>query len=82
VNYAVRGQDASGLRFGERAQTQPPRIDDDLLSLIAKGADVYYVADDLAPRGILEDELVPGVKPVPVRDLPALLGRFEEIWHW
>ena len=27
VNYAVRGQDASGLAFGERRQTEPPRLD-------------------------------------------------------
>jgi hypothetical protein len=26
VNYLVRGQDAGGLKFGERAQTQPPRL--------------------------------------------------------
>ena len=30
VNYAVTGQDASGLAFGGVAQTCPPRIDRDV----------------------------------------------------
>jgi len=33
VNYAVREQDASGLAFGDRRQTQPPRLDEDVAKL-------------------------------------------------
>jgi hypothetical protein len=82
VNYGVRGQDATGLRFGARAQTQPPRLDRDLLSLIEKGGDVFYLQDDAAARGILPEELIPGLKAVKVGELPALFRRFDRVWHW
>jgi len=82
VNYGVREQDASGLAFGARAQTQPPRIDHDLTSLIAKGADVYYVRDDAAARGIVGDDLIEGLTPVSADDLPALFSNFQHVWHF
>jgi hypothetical protein len=82
VNYAVRGQDASGLRFGVRAQTQPPRIERDLLALRSKGASIHYVQEDLAARGLHPDELVPGLEPVRAEDLPRLFRGFDLVWHW
>jgi hypothetical protein len=82
VNYAVQGQDASGLAFGARAQTQPPRIDADLARLIGKGVDVWLVEDDAAERGLERSDLIPGVKPVPRSGLPGLLSGFDQIWHW
>ncbi len=82
VNYGVRDQDASGLRFGARAQTQPPRIDRDLLALIDKGGEVFYIRDDASIRGIRPDEVIPGLKPVKTTDLPALFRRFDRVWHW
>jgi hypothetical protein len=82
VNYAVRGQDASGLRFGERAQTQPPRLERDLESLKAKGIAVYYVEDDARARGIQADELVGGLTAVRGESLPSLFRGFEQVWHW
>ena len=51
VNYAVKGQDASGLAFGDRRQTRPPRIDEDVAKLIPKGVRVFIVEDDLRDRG-------------------------------
>ena len=82
VNYGVRGQDASGLRFGKRAQTKPPQIDRDVDALIRKGADVYYVADDATARGIASTELLEGLKPVGKNDLASLLGGYDQVWHW
>ncbi len=52
VNYAVKGQDASGLAFGDRKQTQPPDLSGDLVRMIAKGVNVYAVSDDLVARGL------------------------------
>ena len=37
VNYAVRGQDASGLSFGDQRQTQPPQLAKDLEKVKEKG---------------------------------------------
>src|SRR6185436_2241405 len=52
VNYAVRGQDASGLAFGAKRQTQPPRLEDDVAKLLGKGVEVAYVAEDAVERGL------------------------------
>lgn len=82
VNYAVKGQDASGLAFGERKQTQPPKIDQDVLLLVGKGIDVYVVEDDAAERGLERNDFVAGVKPVSRAGLPKLLGGYDQIWHW
>jgi sulfur transfer complex TusBCD TusB component (DsrH family) len=82
VNYAVRGQDASGLEFGRWKQTEPPRVAHDLAMLIAKGATVYALADDLAARGIAADELLDGVEPIGLPALAGLLPRYGHVWHW
>jgi len=82
VNYPVRGQDASGLTFGERAQTQPPRLADDVAKLVGKGARVLVCAEDLAERGLKPDELIDGVVMVQRREIPGLLGEYDHVWHW
>ena len=82
VNYAVKGQDASGLAFGDKRQTQPPRIDEDLARLMSTGVEVYLMADDAEARGIASGELIAGVKPIGRASLPGLLGRFDQVWHW
>jgi len=82
VNYLVRGQDASGLRFGAWEQTQPPRLDDDLAKLVEKGAKLYAVREDLAERGIAEAPLMDGFETIGRRDLARLLNRYERVWQW
>jgi hypothetical protein len=82
VNYAVRGQNASGLVFGQKQQTQPPQVDGDLASLIKKGVQVHYVEEDAAARGIAASELIEGLQPVRQGGLAALFDRFEQVWHW
>jgi sulfur transfer complex TusBCD TusB component (DsrH family) len=82
VNYAVRGQDAAGLVFGDKPQTQPPRLDRDLGRLVEKGATVYLVEEDLAARGIQRGELLEGITQVSSTTLPTLFGTFEHVWHW
>ena len=82
VNYAVHGQDASGLEFGRWKQTQPPQLERDLTSLIEKGAAVYVLAESLVERGLREAELVKGVEPVRLCDVSALLPRYARVWFW
>ena len=82
VNYAVRGQDARGLEFGAWKQTEPPRIERDLASLIAKGGNVYALGEDLEQRGIDSPALLEGVRPLRMPMLPALLAGYERVWHW
>ena len=82
VNYAVKGQDASGIAFGERKQTQPPDLAGDLARLIAKGVEVHVVEEDLAAHGLVTAELIDGLKPLKQSGIPELLGRHDLIWHW
>lgn len=82
VNYAVRGQDASGLRFGDVEVANPPAVDRDLEDLVAKGIGVRYVAEDLAERGVGESRLVAGAKPVTRTELPGLFAQFDQVWNW
>src|SRR4051794_23910801 len=51
VNYAVKGQDAKGLRFGARA-VKGPDIVRDLTAVIEKKIPVFIVSDDLVDRGV------------------------------
>jgi len=51
-------------RIGERRQTAPPRLDEDVAKLAAKGVTVFIVDDDLRERGIGHGDLGPGVKPI------------------
>jgi hypothetical protein len=82
VNYAVKGQDASGLSFGERRQTQPPRIEQDVAGLIGKGVKVMIVREDLAERGLEPSDLIGDIEPVSRSVLPSLLESYDQIWHW
>ena len=82
VNYALQGQDASGLSFGAWEQTQPPRIPDDIAGLVGKGVQVYLVREDLVARGLAESPTVAGVKPLAESEVPRLLSEYDQAWHW
>jgi predicted peroxiredoxin len=82
VNYAVKGQDASGLHLGERPLANPPRLDHDVQVLIESGARVYLVREDARDRGLRDEDLVAGLQMVSRTELPAILERFEAVWHW
>jgi len=82
VSYAVRGQDAGGLAFGAWQQTEPPRIEQQLAGLAAKGVTVYALADDLAERGLGATDLIAGVELLQPPALAALLPRYACVWHW
>jgi sulfur relay (sulfurtransferase) DsrF/TusC family protein len=82
VNYAVTGQDCSGLSFGDIKQTHPPRIDKDVKSLTEKGVEVYVVQEDAADRGIETSDFVGGVEPISRGKIPELFSGYDQIWHW
>jgi len=82
TNYAVRGQDASGLRFGGVTLSVPPTIEKDVADMIAKGITVYAVREDLEQRGISASDLVPGVTTISASDVARLFDEHDQIWHW
>ena len=75
VNYAVKGQDASGLQFGDRRQTQPPRIENDLARLMEKDVPVFVIQEDAEERGLASSDLIPGARLTPRDAVARLLGR-------
>jgi sulfur relay (sulfurtransferase) DsrF/TusC family protein len=82
VNYAVKGQDASGLAFGETKMTHPPEIDKDVEKMIQKGVPVYLVEQDASERGLSEADFVSGIKKVKREALPELIDQHDQVWHW
>ena len=82
VNYAVKGQDASGLAFGEMKMTRPPEIDKDLERMIKKGMTVYLVEEDLRERGLSDGDLIDGLKKISRKRIPELLDQHDQVWHW
>jgi len=82
VNYAIKGQDASGLSFGAKKQTQPPQLARDITSLIGKGVTVSVVQDDAAERGLEGTDFIDGLTMVSRSGLPKLVADHDQVWHW
>ena len=83
VNYAVRGQDAGGLAFGDWKQTEPPRIEQQLGSLIGQGR--HRLCAGRRPRPSAASRcrtLLDGIEACAWPALPALLPHYERVWHW
>ena len=82
VNYAVKAQSVPPLSFGARTQKSAPHLADDISGLIGKGIEVYIVKEDLAERGLDDEELISGLKPLGRGELPGLLEQHDQVWHW
>lgn len=82
VNYAIRGQDPSGLAFGDRRQSNPPQLDEDLAKLTGKGVEVFVIEDDMAERALDRSELIEGLKLIPRAALARLFDTYDQVWHW
>jgi hypothetical protein len=80
VNYAMKGQDARGLVFGEQ-RVKGPDIARDVAALAAK-AKVFVVTEDCADRGIAREELVGGVGHVARADLAKFIDGFDRFLHF
>ena len=82
VNYAVMGQDASGLSFGAVKMEVPPTLDKDVAALIAAQVPTYAVQEDLDDRGIRREELADGLKIISRQEVADLYDSHDSIWHW
>jgi len=82
VNYAVEGQDATGLQYGTWQQTQPPRLADNIASMTSKGMAVFIVSEDLQERGLEGVPLVKGLTSVARSGLARLFDHYDQVWHW
>lgn len=82
VNYAVNGQEATGVQFGSWKQTQPPKVANDVVGLIGKGIEVFVVEEDLADRGIEKSDLLANIKTTNRAGIARMFQDHDRIWHW
>ena len=82
VNYAVTGQDASGLSFGGITMEVGPKIDRDVSEIVKAGVPTYVVAEDLEDRGIGRQEIAQGINLISRGELAGLFDSHDSIWHW
>ncbi len=82
INYALEGQDASGLSFGAMKQMHPPCLDRDIAGLVEKGVSVFVAREDAEERGIDPAGLLNGVEPIAASEIPGLFAEYDQIWHW
>jgi sulfur relay (sulfurtransferase) DsrF/TusC family protein len=82
VAHAARGQDASGLSFGGKTQTNPVDLAGDMEKMIAAGVPVYLVEDDASDRGLSRDDLIDGVEFIDRSAIPDLCDSHDLVWHW
>lgn len=82
VNYAVLGQDATGLSFGDVKLEVAPTLDKDVENLIAAGVTTYVVQEDLEERGINRGEIAKGISMIGRAQVADLFDSHDSIWHW
>ena len=82
VNYAVLGQDATGLSFGDVKLEVAPTLDKDVENLIAAGVTTYVVQEDLEERGINHEEVAKGISMIGRAQVADLFDSHDSIWHW
>jgi len=82
VNYAVAGQQAPQVSFGNWQQTHAAQVDQDIIALNKKGVAIYVSEEDLSKRGISLSELIPGIKTANREGVLDLIESHDRVWHW
>ena len=82
VQYAVLTRTQPTLTVGGWRQSEPASITEDMDRLVASGAPVYAVQEDLEERGLASLTLRAGVKTIKRAGLVDLYETADQIWHW
>ncbi len=82
VNYAVRGQDGTGIKIAGTPIQPGFLIETDLRSVNQSNIPVYVMREDLTERGIKPEELIEGVKLMRRKELGKLVEQFDSVWNW
>lgn len=82
VNYAVRGQDGTGIKIAGTPIQPGFLIETDLRSVNQSNIPVYVVREDLTERGIKPEEVIEGVKLMRRKELGKLVEQFDSVWNW
>lgn len=81
-SYAARGQACPELQIGAWKQRHPPAIGDEIQQLIASGARVLALREDLAERGIAAAAMIAGIGVTGRAELAKLLADYDRVWKW
>jgi sulfur transfer complex TusBCD TusB component (DsrH family) len=82
VNYAVRGQEGTGIKIAGGTVQPGFLIETDIQSVQASNVPVFALREDLATRGIEERELIQGVKLLSRREFGRFVDEFDTVWNW
>lgn len=82
INYAVRGQDGTGIKIAGTVVQPGFLIETDLTSVQQAKIPVYAIREDMAERGVREDELIAGVQLLSAKELGKLVDQFDTVWNW
>ena len=83
VTYAVTGQQLTGARvMGQEVMahdTSPAQV---MEFMLAHGARIYAIEEDLAERGVSVEDLVRGITPIPRREVARLVQEHDAVLVW
>jgi sulfur relay (sulfurtransferase) DsrF/TusC family protein len=82
VNYAVQGQDGTGIKIAGTPVQPGFLIETDLESLKQSNIPVYVLKDDLDERGLKKDELIGSVQLLSRSELGKFIDQFDTVWNW
>jgi sulfur relay (sulfurtransferase) DsrF/TusC family protein len=82
VNYAVRGQDGTGIKIAGITVQPGFLIETDLKSLTQSNIPVYAIQEDLDERGVKKGDLVEGVRPMSRNEMGKFVDQFDTVWNW
>ena len=82
VNYALRGQDGTGIKIAGGTVQPGFLIETDIQSVQDSKIPVYALREDLEERGIAEGDLVKGVKLLRRNELGKFVDQFDSVWNW
>ena len=82
VNYAVRGQDGTGIKIAGLTIQPGFLIETDLSSLKQSNIPVYAVSEDLEERGLKQGDLIAGVQFISKKEMGKFVDQFDTVWNW
>ena len=82
VNYAVRGQDGTGIKIAGLTIQPGFLIETDLSSLKQSNIPVYAVSEDLEERGLKQADLIAGVQFLSKKEMGKFVDQFDTVWNW
>jgi hypothetical protein len=82
VNYAFSGQEVSPLSFGARTQSHAPDVHGEVGRLIAGGARVYVMEEDVMRRGLDPKRMLDGMQILAAANLAGFVAGHDTVWNW